>query len=72
MLKTKGNSIIFGDVGAKKWSQKFRLGTQSAILGHLKKGTFGKSAQIWNKKNCTLSAQMKILRPLFNSNIPQK
>ena len=49
-LKQKAILSFLGDVGVKKWSQKFRLGTQSAILGHLKKGTFGKSAQIWNKK----------------------
>ena len=50
-LNPKAILSFLGDVGVKKWSQKFGLGTQSAILGHLKKGTFGKSAQIWNKKS---------------------
>ena len=49
-LKPKAILSVFGEVGVKKWSQNIRLGTQSTIFGHLNKGTFGKSAQIWNKK----------------------
>ena len=56
-FKPKAIPSVLRNVGLVylKWSQNFRLGTQSAIFGHVKMGTFG--------KNDTLGARMKILRP---------
>ena len=54
------------------WSQNFRSGTRSAIFGHLKMGTFGKSAHFCVQKNGTSSAQIKKRRPLLQVQYPPK
>ena len=63
---------FWGDVGIKKWSRFFCLGTRSAIFWHLKMGTFAKSARFQVTKNSTSGAETKKRRPLFNANIPPK
>ena len=47
-------------------------GTPKPIFGHLKMGTFGKSAHFQVPKNGTSSARIKKPRPLFHANIPPK
>ena len=48
MYKTNTYSTILGDVGVKKWSQFFDLGTWSPIFGHLKMGTLvWYNSQFW-------------------------
>ena len=56
----------------KKWPPFVCFGTQSAIFWHLKPGTFGKSARFQTATNSTSGAEIKKLRPLFNTNIPLK
>ena len=63
---------FWGDVGIKKWSRFFCLGTRSAIFWHLKMGTFAKSARFQVTKNSTSGAETKKRRPLFHANIPPK
>ena len=43
-IKQTPTPPFWGDVGVKKWSQILDSGTRSPIFGHLKMGTFGKSA----------------------------
>ena len=43
-IKQTPTPPFWGDVGVKKWSWFFDSGTRSPIFGHLKMGTFGKSA----------------------------
>ena len=56
----------------KKWSRFFDSGTRKPIFGHLKMGTFAKSAHFQVPKNGTSSARIQNLRPLFHANIPPK
>ena len=63
---------FWGDVGVKKWSQFLDLGARSPIFGHLKMGTFAKSAHFQVPENRFWSARIQKLRPLFHANIPPK
>ena len=56
---------FWGDLGVKKWPQKFCLGTRNAICLFPKIGTFAKSAHFHALKNGTLSVETKNLRPLL-------
>ena len=49
-IKQTPTPPFWGDVGVKKWSQILDSGTRSPIFGHLKMGTFAKSAQFQCKK----------------------
>ena len=71
-IKQTPTPPFWGDVGVKKWSQFFYSGTPKPIFGHLKMGTFGKSAHFRVPENGTSSARIKKLRPLFHANIPPK
>ena len=61
-----------GDAGLIKVAKKIHSGTRSGIFGHIKMGTFGKSAHIGVPKNSTSGAQMKILLPLLYVQHPPK
>ena len=71
-MKQMSNPPFWGDVGVKKWSPFLDLGARSPIFGHLKMGTFAKSAHFQVPKNEFWSARIKKLRPLFHANFPPK
>ena len=71
-IKQTPTPPFWGDVGVKKWSRFFDSGTRKPIFGHLKMGTFAKSAHFQVPKNGTSSARIQNLRPLFHANIPPK
>ena len=71
-IKQTPTPPFWGDVGVKKWSRFFDSGTRKPIFGHLKMGTFAKSAHFQVPENGTSSARIKKLRPLFHANIPPK
>ena len=56
---------FWGLVCIEKWSQNFDSGTQNAIFGTPKMAVLG---HFGGTKNGILDAQIKILRPLFNTN----
>ena len=72
LIKQTPTPPFWGDVGVKKWSRFFDSGTRKPIFGHLKMGTFAKSAHFQVPKNGTSSARIQNLRPLFHANIPPK
>ena len=57
-IKQTPTPPFWGDVGVKKWSQILDSGTRSPIFGHLKMGTFAKSAHFQVPENGTLSARI--------------
>ena len=62
---------FWGLVCIEKWSQNFDWGTLSAIFDTPKMAKTPHFCH-FHFKNCTLDAQIKILRPLFNTNQPPK
>ena len=71
-MKQISFTTFWGDVGVKKCPRFFYSDTQSPIFGHLKAGTFGKSAHFWVLKSGTLRAQIQKRRARFHANIPPK
>ena len=71
-IKQTPTPPFWGDVGVKKWSQFFDSGTPKPIFGHLKMGTFGKSAHFQVPENGTSSAQIKKTETTFSRQHPPK
>ena len=55
-LKLKVIPSFWGDVGLIKVVSKFWFGHPKCHFGHVKMGTFGKSAHIWVQKTTLLGA----------------
>ena len=68
-IKQTPTPPFWGDVGVKKWSRFFYSGTRKPIFGHLKMGTFAKSAHFQVTENGFLSAR---IQKNFSANIPPK